>query len=179
MHFLEAENPHIRKIFGRYQAQLGKHMALYRNHVLRVYHLTMVMQPLMTETDRNKLAVAAAFHDIGIWTHGTFDYLKPSIELARQYLQEEGLAHYADEVALIIDNHHKLTPYRGNTLVENFRRADLVDLSLNLFRYDFKREDLRHLNRHYPSLGFHRFIFGQIAKNILRHPLRPLPIVKR
>ncbi|WP_239990656.1 MULTISPECIES: hypothetical protein [unclassified Pseudomonas] len=27
--------------------------------------------------------IAAAFHDLGIWTHGTLDYLAPSRMLAR------------------------------------------------------------------------------------------------
>ena len=29
-----------------------------------------------------KIAIAAAFHDTGIWVDGTFDYLPPSIRLA-------------------------------------------------------------------------------------------------
>ena len=176
---MESENPHILRILQNHQAALGKHAGKYRNHVLRVYHTSLALYPQADENDRTKLAVAAAFHDIGIWTHRTFDYLGPSIELARLYLAEEGLPHYADEVALIIDNHHKLTPYAGNALVESFRRADLTDLSLNLFRFGIPRKTLRALNSRYPYLGFHRFIFGQIAKNILLHPLRPLPIVKR
>ena len=33
-----------------------------------------------------KIAVATAFHDLGIWTDGTFDYLQPSVRLASAYL---------------------------------------------------------------------------------------------
>lgn len=172
------ENAYIAEILGRYQTELGKYSARYRNHVLRVYHLALGFCPGATPADRDKLAIAAAFHDIGIWTHRTFDYLKPSEQLALTYLYEINRPEYADEVALIINNHHKLSPYRGNALVEGFRRADLVDLSLNLFRFGVKRGHLRTLNEQYAYQGFHRFIFGQIAKNWLRHPFNPLPIVK-
>lgn len=178
MQITDPENPHIRRILDHYRPELGKYAARYTNHALRVYRLTLAFYPMANETDRLKIAVAAAFHDIGIWTHHTFDYLKPSIALARNYLAEQGLEAHADEVAALIDNHHKLTPYRDNALVESFRRADLVDLSLNHIRFGLKRSDLRALNQRYPYMGFHRFIFGQIVKNVLRHSLRPLPILK-
>ena len=35
----------------------------------------------------SKIAVAAVFHDIGIWSNKTFDYLEPSVALAREYLK--------------------------------------------------------------------------------------------
>ena len=171
--------PAIDHILSLYQSQLGKYAERYRNHAWRVYLLALSFHPDATEVDKTKLAVAAAFHDLGIWTHHTFDYLKPSIELARGYLAQNGLETQADEVALLIDNHHKLTPYRHNPWVESFRRADLIDLSLNVFRFGVKGNYLRQLRREYPYLGFHRFILGQIIKNSLLHPLRPLPILKR
>jgi HD superfamily phosphodiesterase len=33
--------------------------------------------------DLEKIAAAAVFHDLGIWTDRTFDYIAPSIALAR------------------------------------------------------------------------------------------------
>jgi hypothetical protein len=38
------------------------------------------------------LVIAACFHDLGIWTDHTFDYLSPSAGLARDYLQRYGLS---------------------------------------------------------------------------------------
>ena len=32
---------------------------------------------------QRKIAIAAAFHDLGIWSAGTMDYLPPSAALAR------------------------------------------------------------------------------------------------
>jgi hypothetical protein len=39
-----------------------------------------------------KLAAAAVFHDLGILTNKTFDYIVPSIALAREYLAARGRA---------------------------------------------------------------------------------------
>jgi hypothetical protein len=36
----------------------------------------------------DKYAIAAAFHDLGIWTHQTFKYLERSINQAREYLDK-------------------------------------------------------------------------------------------
>jgi len=85
-----------------------------------------------TEEDRKKLIIAAAFHDIGIWSDHTIDYLPPSVALARKYLNENGLEEWVEEIELIIDMHHKIRPYKNARypLVEWFRRADLVDFSL-------------------------------------------------
>jgi hypothetical protein len=47
-----------------------------------------------------KVAVAAAFHDLGIWTDGTFDYLPPSIRLAREWLGQSGKAEWEPEISV-------------------------------------------------------------------------------
>ena len=40
------------------------------------------------QTNLNKGAVAVAFHDLGIWTDNTLDYLPPSVNRAKTYLAE-------------------------------------------------------------------------------------------
>jgi hypothetical protein len=61
---------------------LGDDFTGYRNHTYRVANLCVAFAP-----DRagqlERIALAAAFHDLGIWTDGTFDYLEPSVRLAR------------------------------------------------------------------------------------------------
>ncbi len=47
-------------------------------------------------------AVAAVFHDLGIWTNGTFDYLAPSIALARDYLVASAREDWTDEIEEMI-----------------------------------------------------------------------------
>ena len=46
---------------------------------------------LLIDCEKNneeKYAIASVFHDVGIWTDHTFDYLDPSIEQAKIYLTE-------------------------------------------------------------------------------------------
>jgi hypothetical protein len=38
-----------------------------------------------------KIAIAGVFHDLGIWTNKTFDYIAPSVVLAREYLAARGM----------------------------------------------------------------------------------------
>jgi HD superfamily phosphodiesterase len=39
-----------------------------------------------SRAELEKIAVAAVFHDLGIWTNHTFDYIAPSVTLAREHL---------------------------------------------------------------------------------------------
>ena len=137
------------------------------------------MLSMPDEDDYKALAIAAAFHDIGIWTANTFDYLEPSIGLLRKYLHQQGLLHLETLTTDIINNHHKLTVYKLSNTVEAFRKADLIDLSFGLFRFGVKAKQLKEVNALFPTLGFHRFILVQALKNTIRHPLNPLPMMKR
>lgn len=47
-----------------------------------------------------KIAVAAVFHDLGIWTNNTFDYIAPSVAIARKHLAARGMADWIPEIAL-------------------------------------------------------------------------------
>jgi hypothetical protein len=40
------------------------------------------------------------------------DYLPPAITQAKACLSATGLAGWSEEIALIIDRHHKIRPYR-------------------------------------------------------------------
>jgi hypothetical protein len=167
----------VTAILTDYSSTLGPHFAKYHNHACRVYKLSCA---LLTPSDEQKycLAVAAAFHDLGIWSHHTFDYLGPSEELAQTYLLQQGKAELIPAVLACIDLHHKLTPVKNNPLAEAFRQADLIDLSLGLFRFGISPSLWRSLNRSFPKQGFHRFIAYKIVENILKKPWNPLPILK-
>ena len=69
--------------------QLGADLPGYRNHAYRVANLCAALRPPDPDS-RDRIAIAAAFHDLGIWTADTFDYLPPSIELATDYLRRSG-----------------------------------------------------------------------------------------
>ena len=76
--------PLIDELLGRFRQEIGADLEKYANHVHRVFETC-----VMRDTDpanRHKYAIAAVFHDIGIWTAHTIDYLPPSMEQAEHYL---------------------------------------------------------------------------------------------
>ncbi|HEY0915356.1 MAG TPA: hypothetical protein VGE22_10830, partial [Solimonas sp.] len=64
-------------LLHEHAAVLGPDMTAYRNHCLRVFNYY-CWQRTPDEQEQRHAAVALAFHDIGIWTDGTWDYLDPS-----------------------------------------------------------------------------------------------------
>ena len=130
------EIPPVDEILGAHCAGIGSDFVGYRNHVYRVANLCAAMTERSTDPHRiEKIGIAAAFHDLGIWTDSTFDYHAPSIRLARDYLVSTVRSHWAAEITEMIEEHHKVTAYRGALpLVEPFRRADWIDVTLGLLR---------------------------------------------
>ena len=59
--------------------RIGDDHADYRGHVHRMFNYCLALNPA-AEEERTKLAIAARFHDIGLWSDDTADYLVPSIE---------------------------------------------------------------------------------------------------
>ena len=177
MNEILTSHPLIEQILTE-QDSLQDDYDLYRNHVYRVFNLTMQLMPSGI-ADTDELAVAAAYHDIGIWTAGTFDYLRPSIVLAEKFITENSLLVDKERVKAIIENHHKLSTYKDDIQVESFRKADLVDLSSAFFTFGVSRGFISHLNIAFPSLGFRRFILRHGISYFWRHPWNPLPMIKR
>src|SRR6478609_2021143 len=83
----------------------------YRNHVCRVVGNCMLLDN--DPVNFKKYVIAGVFHDIGIWTNNTIDYLGPSILVARKYLVQENLQGIAEEIELMIYWHHKPSSYKG------------------------------------------------------------------
>jgi hypothetical protein len=171
------KNDVIESILATYRQDLGNDFAQYRNHVYRVYNFAVPF--FASAQDIKTLAVAAAFHDLGIWTHQTFDYLEPSIELARQYATDKNMgAATILEIETIINFHHKLTKIKTSKLAEIFRQADLVDLSAGIFRFGRSRKTIRMIKKAFPNKGFHLNLTRLFFKNIVKNPLSPLPMYK-
>jgi HD domain len=167
----------IDTILSSYKKDLGLHFEKYHNHACRVYIFATILSNA-NEDEQKQIAIAAAFHDLGIWSANTFDYLNPSVKLAEEYLIQNHLEHWINNVKEIINHHHKLTPYKHNQLAENFRKADLIDLTFGLIKFGINATQITKYKKRYPAKGFQIFIFKEIIKNIIRHPLNPLPIVK-
>jgi len=172
-------DPHrerVESILVAYAEALGPDFSGYRNHVLRVLGCYAALGGEPSE----QLVIAAAFHDLGIWAAATFDYLAPSVALALEHLASSGLADHAAEVEAVIVNHHKLRRYRGpfERTVELFRRADLIDVSLGLIRFGVVRQEVRAVRASLGNAGFHRRLLELTMREFVRHPLRPLPMIR-
>lgn len=159
--------------------QLGDDFTLYRNHCYRVANLC-AAQSSPGAQQLERIAIAAAFHDLGIWTDGTFDYLQPSVALAGAYLAGAGKAEWVPEITEMILQHHKISPYRSNPewLVEPFRRADWVDVTRGLITLGLSRKLIGAVYATWPSAGFHKRLVQLELAHIRKHPLNPLPVFR-
>ena len=167
------------EILDQHRAALGENLVPYRNHCCRVVSFCAAL-PGVAPAALERITLAAAFHDLGIWTAGTFDYLAPSEQLATAYLHARGHAGLVAEIGAMIREHHKLTPARAGAawLVEPFRRADLVDVSRGAVRFGLSPALVRAAYEAWPGAGFHRNLVRLAAKRFVRHPLSPLPMVR-
>lgn len=159
--------------------ELGGDFTAYRNHVYRVVNLCVALSSGEL-AQLEKIATAAAFHDLGIWTDRTFDYLEPSVRLACAHLTHTGGEDWTPEITEMILEHHKISPYRGHQdwLVEPLRRADWIDVSKGLITFGLPRKLIKEILLAWPSAGFHKRLV-QVELNRLRtHPWNPLPMVR-
>ena len=170
----------IEAILQYYTQALGGHYNTYRNHVYRVYYLTLqLVETDITSEEMESLAVGAAFHDLGVWTHHTMNYLTPSVEMATTYMDENNIGKIG-VVDLLIEQHHKLGHYKGTHehLVEPFRQADLVDLSFGLICFGLPATLYNELKDEFPYLGFHSLIYAKVMAYAVKHIWNPFPMMK-
>lgn len=167
------------QLLDAHATELGGDFTAYRNHTYRVVNLCVALSSGDPER-LEKIAIAAAFHDMGIWSHGTFDYLQPSIHLACTHLAQSGRLEWTPEITAMILEHHKISPYRGDKLwlVEPFRRADWVDVSRGLITFGLSRRLLGEIFSKWPSAGFHKRLVHLSLGRLRTHPWSPLPMMR-
>lgn len=175
---LITSHPTIEEVLNDHGSELGHELVAYRNHVYRVVNLCLAIARDRVELE--KIAIAAAFHDLGIWTNKTFDYIAPSVAIAREYLTARGMADRIPEIEAMIVEHHRVTTSHANpqSLVESFRRADWIDVSRGLRRFGLPRTFISAVFATWPDTGFHRRLVELTIDQWRKHPLHPLPMVK-
>jgi HD domain len=176
---LLTELPALDALLRAHAAALGPDFTAYANHTWRVANFCAALASPDAEA-LEKIAIAAALHDLGIWTAGTFDYLPPSIALASEHLARSGRAHWGPEIGAMIREHHKVSAYRTEPgwLVEPFRRADWVDISRGALRFGLDRRRVREVFAVWPDAGFHWRLVQLTARRARTHPLSPLPMLR-
>jgi hypothetical protein len=156
---LSTRLPIVEEVLDDHVSELGHDFIAYRNHVYWVANLCLAIVG-DRGVEIEKIAVAAVFHDLGIWTNKTFDYIAPSVAIAREYLAARGKADWIPE------------------LVESFRRANWIDVSLGLRRFGLPRTVIAAVAAKWPDAGFHRRLVELTIDRFWKHPLSPLPMVK-
>jgi hypothetical protein len=166
-------------ILDQHTADLAGDFTAYRNHAYRVANLCASQSSGSPEAIET-IALTAAFHDLGIWTDRTFDYLEPSVRLAREHLLASGRAAWLPAMSAAILEHHRITRYRGDHawLVEPFRRADWMDVSGGLVASGLSRELFRAALTRWPRAGFHQVLARLELRRLRTHPWNPLPMLK-
>lgn len=176
---IETNNPLIEEILLQWKERIGVDYDGYRGHVYRMYNFCLALHDC-SEEDKKKLAIAASFHDIGLWSAHTADYIPPSIVELKQYLSEHKLDQWSEELVLILEWHHKVTPYKDKKypLVEVFRKGDLVDFSLFLFRFGVPNDYVKSVKHTIPNAGFHKFLLKGAKEWFSQHPLSLPPFIR-
>lgn len=146
-------------------------------HGLRVF---LIADRLATareaEIDREVLLIAGLLHDVGLYdqaSHGGV-YVKEGAEFTAELLRAQSWDE--DRIRLCFDaieRHHELRSQWGRGAeVELIRRADLVDLTSGVVRFDLSREWLRDLFKSVSRDGTYPTIGREVAKQLLHRPLQ-------
>lgn len=176
---IEEHIPLVEEILGGWQTAIGADYVGYKNHVYRLLNFCFALCEC-DQAMREKLIIAGCFHDLGIWSSKTFDYLPPSIALAQAYLQQNQRTAWRTEIELMIALHHKVRPYAAGhyPLVELFRKGDLIDFSLGLVKCGLPGATIKRVKARFPNAGFHKRLVQLEVGWLTRHPTNPLPVFK-
>lgn len=168
------------RLLSPYAAMIGKDFVAYRNHACRVAIFHSLLHTRSEVQDPLTLAAAAAFHDLGIWSARTFDYIDPSVQLAADYLSAQSRIDLLDDVSAMIRSHHKVTPCCGEAVqsAEQFRRADWMDVSAGVINFGISRRAIAQVRARFPGAGFHKLLFKLSLKRVITHPWNPLPMLQ-
>lgn len=167
--------PRTNQILSSYKEELGNDFDRYLGHCQRVLRYMSALG--MRGEEKEVASVLVAFHDLGIWTHNTMDYLEPSVQLAIEYIQSNGLDINPETTRQVIGDHHKIS-VTTHPLAEQLRKADLVDLSMGMIRFGISKEVIQKAKTDFPYLGFHAMITRKVLAHVVRNPLKPFPMLK-
>ena len=146
-------------------------------HSLRVFLIADRLATVRDATiDREVLLIAGLLHDIGLYdeaSHGGA-YVRDGAEFTAGLLREQGWDQERIRLCFdAIERHHELrSQWDRGAEVELIRRADLVDLTYGLVRFDASREWLRDLFRSVSRDGTYPTIGGRVARQLIHRPLR-------
>ncbi|WP_131822864.1 hypothetical protein [Mycobacteroides chelonae] len=150
----------------------------YRNHAQRVFVFGSALLERWHVTDaraHEKLAIAAAFHDIHVFE--TLDYLQLNNDSLFRWLYDRDQERWFPEIATAMSLHHQIRAYRGNHawLVEAIRKADWVEVTMGRIRHGIPRSIIQEAHQQLPTNQFAKASGRRIALNAVTHPTNPFP----
>ncbi|MEO0795176.1 MAG: HD domain-containing protein [Verrucomicrobiota bacterium] len=169
----------VEEIIGGHQHHMGEQVLPYKNHVYRVLNFCLMFHGPSPE-GREKLAIAAACHDLGMWPGDEIDYLAPSIKLAQEFLARTGRDDWQQEISLMIEYHHRFRacPSDFPPLVEVMRKGDWVDATMGMRRFGLPKAEVKRVQDAIANFGFHNNLIRIARKEFWSRPLNPLPMMK-
>ena len=176
---IDEQIPLLEEILTEWKETIGNEYEGYKNHAYRMIHFCLALKDCNKE-EKEKIIIAGAFHDIGIWIKDTVDYIPPSLPPAMEYLKNRNQEAWSAEVELMITEHHKVREYKDTIypLVELFRKGDLVDFSFGLFKFGISKTYIKQVKAKFPNADFHKNLGKRAAKWFMKHPLNPAPMMK-
>jgi predicted hydrolase (HD superfamily) len=173
-----------RAALARLREITGETRGPMERHGLRVFLIADRLATAREATvDREVLLIAGLLHDIGLYdeaSHGGV-YVREGAEFTADLLTKQGWDQ--DRIRLCFDaieRHHELrSQWQLGTEVELIRRADLVDLTSGLVRFELSREWLRDLFRSVPRDGTYATIGREVANQLIHRPLKFAQIFRR
>jgi len=171
-------SPLLDEILDQHKNSIATDFAAYHNHCYRVLNFCLALCGDVGELE--KISIAVAFHDLAIWTNKSFDYLSPSRALARAYLEKNALLHWQDEIEMMIEQHHKITPYKHHStwLVESFRQADWIDVSVGRIRFGLAPSYINEIRSQFANAGFHKRLMALTLQQMKKNPFKALPMMR-
>lgn len=182
---------------AKFSVAIGDEMDAYRNHCLRVLsfavaHLGGVK--LVSSKSVDVMALALAYHDLGLWSDGALDYLEPSARQleasTREKIEDEDVFNDSDiaTARAIITEHHKLSDYHSHgdesinaNLVNAIRKGDWADFTIGIVRFGLPASFVESAYTKIPEANFHMILTtmgGRLSPDSLMNQLAILNIFK-
>jgi hypothetical protein len=170
-HFvLDAEMENLRRHFSK-----GDDYQSYRNHCLRVLSFAKYFLPShvyeVHPNAMNILAMALAYHDVGLWTDQQLNYLEPSFRRMEENVGKDQIftLHHISIARDIIRYHHKVTNFHSSNkaveaMVNAVRKADWADVTMGILRFGMPTDLLEMAYQKVPSYGFHQMLAGMSSR---------------
>lgn len=172
--------PLIDEMLEPYRQGLGAFYWGYRAHCYRVLNWARFLSEPVPFREE-KLALMAVPHDLPFLLDGDLNYLGSACDMASKQLAERGRAGWAEEVHLMISNHHKVRTYTGPyaPLVEACRKADWIDVSFTKMHFGIPRPIVREIRARFPFNEAYKTLgLPAIGRYARSHLGRPLPMMR-